>query len=112
MHTLTQEEYANLLLEHNDFKHNIEEIKGRLEKCESQQEAMVELIRSVDRLTITMGNMVEEQKGLKKDVKALKEAPAEKFNYYKKLIVGGIITTVLGAIIGAFISLIITSGGA
>lgn len=112
MHELTQQEYQDMLLEHNNFKHQIEDLQIRLEKCESQQEAMASLTRSVDRLALTMGTMVEEQKELKKDVKALKEAPVDRLNYYKKTIISCIITTVVGAIIGAVISLIITSGGA
>ena len=110
MHELTQEEYNALLLEHNDFKHCIDDLKARIKRCESQQEAMTSLTRSVDRLTLTMGTMIDEQKELKADVKALKEAPAESFNYYKKLIIGGICTTVIGAILGALISLIVFSG--
>ena len=108
MHDLTQKEYQELLLEHNDFKHSIEDLKTRLDKCESQQEAMSSLTRSVDRLAITMGTLVEEQKELKKDVKAMKEAPAENLNYYKRTIISCIITTVLGALIGAVIALILT----
>ena len=112
MHDLTQKEYQELLLEHSDFKHNIEDIKIRLERCENQQEAMSALTRSVDRLTITMGTMVEEHKELKKEVKSLKEAPAKKFEHYKKTLVSCIITTVVGALVGALISLVIINGGA
>lgn len=111
MHEFTQQEYQELLLEHSDFKHNIEDIKTRLDKCESQQEVMSSLTRSVDRLTITMGTMVEEQKELKEDVKSLKEAPMDSFNYYKRTIISCIITTILGALIGAGISLILLKGG-
>ena len=106
MHDLTQQEYQDLLLEHSDFKHRIENLESRLEKCESQQEAMSTLTRSVDRLALTMGSMVEEQKELKADVKALKEAPAEDFNHYKRTVVSCIITTIVGAIIGAVIVLL------
>lgn len=112
MHELTQKEYQEMLLEHNDFKHSIEDLQIRMEKCESQQEAMTALTRSVDRLTITMSNMVEEHKELKKEVKSLKEAPAKKFEHYKKTIISCIITAVVSALVGAVISLIIINGGA
>lgn len=112
MHDLTQQEYQELLLEHSDFKHNIEDLKTRLDKCESQQEAMSSLTRSVDRLAITMGTMVDEQKELKADVKALKEAPAEDFKYYRRTIISCIITAVVGALIGAVIALVVSGGGA
>ena len=110
MHDLTQKEYQDMLLEHSDFKHSIEDLKTRVSKCENQQEAMTDLVRSVDSLAITMKSMLSEQKELKADVKALKEAPAEKYDHYKKLIVGCIITTVLGALIGAALMLIIQGG--
>ena len=110
MHELTQEEYQELLLEHNDFKHHIESMEDRLKKCENQQTAMTSLTRSVDRLTITMSTLVEEQKELKADVKAMKEAPAENFNHYKRTIISCIITAIVGALIGTVITLI-TNGG-
>mgnify|MGYP003298685429 CR=1 FL=1 len=112
MHELTQKEYQELLLEHSDFKHNIEDLQSRMEKCETQQEAMNSLTRSVDRLAITMGNMVEEHKELKKEVKSIKEAPADNYKYYKRTIISCIITAVVSAIVGAIMSLIIIGGGA
>ena len=45
------------------------------------------------------------------DVKSLKEAPMDSFNYYKRTIISCIITTILGALIGAGISLILLKGG-
>lgn len=110
MHDLTQKEYQDLLLEHKDFQHSIDDLKNRLEKCENQQETMNSLVLSVDRLTNSMSTMVEEQKELKADVKAMKEAPAENFNYYKKTIISCVITTIVGALIGAIIALVISSG--
>ena len=107
MHELTQKEYQEMLLEHNNFKHDIEDLQNRMSKCESQQEAMNTLTLSVDRLTQTMSTMVAEQKELKADVKAMKEAPAEDMKYYKRTIISCIITTVVGAIIGAVISVIL-----
>lgn len=110
MHNLTQEEYQKLLLEHSDYEHRLFSVEQRLKKCESQQEAISALTRSVDRLAITMGTLVDEQKELKADVKALKEAPAENFNYYKRTIISCVITAVVGALIGAVIALIFTRG--
>lgn len=108
MHDLTQQEYQELLLEHSDFKHKIEDIENRLSKCESQQEAMNTLTRSVDRLTLTMETMVEKQKELTTDVKALKEAPVESYKHYKRTIISCTITTVLGTLLGAVIALVIS----
>lgn len=110
MHELTQKEYEKLILEHSDFKHEIEEIEHRLVKCENQQEAMNSLTRSVDRLTLTVSTMVEEQKELKADVKNLKEAPVEDFKHYKRTIISCIITTIVGAVIGAVLALVIQGG--
>lgn len=112
MHDLTQQEYQELLLEHSDFKHHIEDLQSRLSKCESQQEAMNSLTRSVDRLTLTMGTMVEEQKEIKAEVKAMKEAPAERNEHYKRTIISSAITAIVGALVGAVFSIIIMGGGA
>lgn len=110
MHNLTQEEYQKLLLEHSDFHHKLDDLESRLEKCETQQEAMNALTRSVDRLTLTVGNMVEQQKELKDDVKALKEAPAKKFDYYKKTIIACVLTTAVGGVVGAIITFVVNGG--
>lgn len=107
MHDLTQQEYQNLLLEHNNFKHAIEDLQNRVDKCETQQEAMGTLTLSVDRLTHAMSTMVSEQKELKADIKALKEAPTEDMKYYKRTIISCILTTIVGAVIGAVISIIL-----
>ena len=107
MHELTQKEYQELLLEHSDFTHRLEDHERRLKNCENQQEAMTKLTLSVDRLTTTVSSMVDTQKELKSDVKALKEAPAEEFGHYKRTIISCIITTILGALFGAFIALVL-----
>ena len=111
MHDLTQEEYTKLLLEHNDFENRFTELDRRMKACEDQQETMLSLTRSVDRLTLTVSNMVEEQKSIKAEVKALKEAPIDEMKHYKKTIISCIITTIVGAVIGAIITLV-SSGGA
>ena len=107
MHELTQKEYQELLLEHSDFHHKLDDLDKRLTQCESQQGAINALTLSVDRLTITMKNMVEQQKDIKSEVKALKEAPAEDYKHYKRTIISCIITTVVGTLIGALLVLII-----
>ena len=110
MHELKQEEYENIILDISDCKHNIDDLKRRINECENQQDAMSSLTRSVDRLTVTVSTMVDEQKELKSDVKALKEAPIEKFEHYKRLVAGCVITTLIGAVLGAVLSLILIKG--
>lgn len=111
MHPLTQEEYNKLLLEHNDFHHDIEDLKRRLSNCEEQTKAINTLTLSVDRLTQTIGTFSEDQKELKADVRALREEPVKKYDHYKKTIISCIITTVIGTIVGAIIALILSNGG-
>lgn len=45
--------------------------------------------------------------GVKKDIEEIKLKPANSFDHYKKLIAGGTITTLLGALIGALITQIL-----
>ena len=98
-------EEIRLLL--NDHSHEIGSLKHRMDRCENQQEQMSVLTRSVDHLAMTMEKMVDDQKELKADVKELKSAPAKDYNYYKRLVIGCVITTILGAVVGAVIAFII-----
>ena len=96
-----------IFLKLNDHDHEIGSLKHRVAECENQQAVMSALTRSVDRLAVSVENMANEQKELKSDVKALKEIPSSRYEHYRRLIIGCVITGILGAIIGAVIALII-----
>lgn len=110
LHELSQEEYQQMMLEHNNFKHDIEDLKKDVAECKQQQKTISDLTRSVDRMTITMETMVKSQDELREDIKVIKEAPIEDYKHYKRLVIGCVITTVLGAVLGAVLALIIKGG--
>lgn len=105
---MTELEEMNIKL--NDHDHEIGSLKRRVEKCENQQESINGLIHSVDKLAFTVESMVNEQKEMKQEVKELREAPIEKFNYYKRTIITCIVTAIVGALIGAALTFIIKGG--
>ncbi|OQA48436.1 MAG: hypothetical protein BWY46_01382 [Firmicutes bacterium ADurb.Bin300] len=91
----------------NDHDHEISSLKHRVKECEEQQATINKLVNSVDKLATNMENMLEEQKTQRREINELKQVPAEDFKYYKRLIVGCILTGVVGAILGAILTLVI-----
>lgn len=88
------------------YGEEIKSLKHRVTNLEGKQEAINDLAISVNKLAINMQYMVDEQKQQGERLKNLESEPLENTRYYKRLIIGGIITTVIGAIIGALIALI------
>ena len=101
---MTAEEIA-VKFEHH---HNeIESLKHRMKKCEEQQTVLNKLVNSVDVLAVNMKHMADEQKEQGKKLEKLEHEPNEEYKHYKRLIVGCVITTVLGAIAGAVLATIL-----
>lgn len=82
-------------------------LKHRMDACEKMQSEITALVRSVDRLAINMENMLTEQKGQGERLARLEQAPAEDYRHYKRVIIGCIITGVIGILLGAVITLIL-----
>lgn len=101
---MTNEEIAVGLAEHGK---EIGSLKHRVKGCEEQQKTMNNLIKVVDKLAVNMENMLEAQKGQSGRLLKLEQAPVEDHKYYKRLIVGCIMTTVIGIVIGAVFALIL-----
>lgn len=95
-----------VVLELNDHTHEIKSLKHRVDEVEKKQETIGSLAQSVNELAINMKYMVEEQKEQGQRLRRLESEPADSAKYYKRLIIGSICTTVLGAIIGALIALL------
>mgnify|MGYP000973495922 CR=1 FL=1 len=100
---MTEQETA---LKINDINHEIKSLKHRMTGCEENQKTLNSLVRSVDKLANSMDNMAAEQKEQGARLKNLENAPANEFKYYKRLIVGCIITGIIGMLLGAFFALI------
>lgn len=95
-----------VVLELNDHTHEIKSLKHRVDEVEKKQETIGSLAQSVNELAINMKYMVEEQKEQGQRLRRLESEPADSAKYYKRLIIGSICTTILGAIIGALIALL------
>lgn len=101
---MTNEEMAVGLAEHGK---EIGSLKHRMENCENEQKATSNLVHAVDKLAGNMGRMLDEQKEQGKRLLKLEQAPTEDYRYYKRLIVGCVVTTIIGIVIGAVFALIL-----
>ena len=101
---MSPEEIA-VRLEHD--KNEIESLKQRMKKCEEQQTTLNKLATSVDVLAVNMKHMAEEQKEQGRKLEKMEHEPAEDYKHYKRLIVGCVITTLLGAVIGAVLATVL-----
>ncbi len=101
---MTTEEIAVKLEHHHD---EIDSLKHRMKKCEEQQTTLNKLVSSVDVLAVNMKHMADEQKEQGKKLEKLEHEPAEEYKHYKRLVVGCVITTVLGAVVGAVLATIL-----
>lgn len=101
---MTHEEIAVKVEGH---EHEIGSLKHRMTKCEEQQTILNKLVNSVDVLAVNMKHMAEEQKKQGEHIEKLEKEPAEDFKHYKRLVVGCVATTIIGAIIGAVLTAIV-----
>ena len=108
---MTQEEIAVKFAHHDE---EIDSLKHRMDKCEEQTVILNKIVNSTDKLALSMEYMAKEQKKqgerLEKQgekLEKLEHEPAEDFKHYKKIIIGCIITGVVGALIGALLALVI-----
>ena len=101
---MTPEQIA---VQFENHEQEIKSLKHRMNNCEKQQDLLHKLVNSVDKLGINMEYMAKEQKEQGERLANLEHEPAENFKHYKRLIIGCIITGVIGAIVGAVIALVI-----
>ena len=101
---MTTEEIA---VKFEDHEHEIKSLKHRVTKCEEQQSTLHKLANSVDVLAVNMKHMADEQKRQCEHIEKLEKEPVEDYKHYKRLVIGCVITTVLGAILGAVLATIL-----
>lgn len=97
----------DIAVKFEDHEHEIKSLKHRVNKCEEQQSTLNKLANSVDVLAVNMKHMADEQKRQCEHIEKLEKEPAEDFKHYKRLVIGCVITTILGAVIGAVITSIL-----
>lgn len=95
------------------FEHHEQEIKSlkhRMDKSEKLQDTLHTMALSIEKMAIKLEHMGKEQQDQGKRLERLEQEPAESFKHYKRVVIGCIITGVLGTIIGAILMLIIKGG--
>ena len=78
----------------------------RIDKLESDTEALKEIAYSVKALAQNMETMTKEQEKQGKRLEALEKQPAERWNSIIKTILTTIASTLTGGIIGALVALL------
>lgn len=85
---------------------NTQQIKAnefRLDALEKSQEEMYELIRSVDRLAVSVQAMATEQNRQREQLDALENSKFETFKYWFRTILTAVATGLIGYALAMFI---------
>lgn len=101
---MTPEEIAVRLENHEQ---EIKSLKRRMNEQENKDKTLTELTISIKTLATNMEYMAREQKKQGERLERLEHEPTEEYKHYKRLVIGCVITTVLGALLGAFLTNII-----
>ena len=88
------------------FRHEIGALERRLDECERESKSIAQLARSVDKLALNMERMLTEQTAQGERLARLESEPAEEFKYYKRLIIGCLISGIVGGGLGALLTLL------
>ena len=100
-------ELATLKAENKSLFQAQDEMKVEIKGMAKIYDLIYELTTSVSLLAEQMTRMNSDISDVKSDIVEIKAQPVNSYNHYKKLVVGGVITTIIGAILGAFIKGII-----
>lgn len=101
---MTNEEVAVRLENHEQ---EIKSLKHRMKEQEERDKTLSELAISVKTLAVNMEYMAKEQKMQGERLERLEHEPADKYEHYKRLIIGCIVTTIVGGIIGAALAMVL-----
>lgn len=101
---MTHEEIA---VKFENHEQEIKSLKHRMNACEDQQEILHKLVTTVDVLAVNMEHMVKEQEKQGKHLEKLENEPKEDFKHYKRLVIGCVATTIVGAVLGAVLATIL-----
>ena len=101
---MTNEDIA-VRLEHLDQE--VKSLKHRMTEQEGKDKILTELTISVKTLATNMEYMAKEQQRQGERLERLEHEPSENFKYYKRLVIGCVITSIIGIIVGAVFASII-----
>lgn len=99
----------------------METVEIKIAKLEEQNVTIFKKLNAIDddikditRLTIAIEKIATETKSISAKVDSIDDrldnvenAPADEFKHYKRLIIGNVLTGVVGAVIGAILALIL-----
>lgn len=101
---MTNEEVAVKLETHDQ---EIKSLKHRMKDIEERDKTLSELTTSVKTLAVNMEYMAKEQQNQGERLERLEREPYDNYKHYKQVLIGCIITTVVGTFLGALLTLII-----
>lgn len=101
---VTNEDIAVKLENHEQ---EIKSLKHRMSEREKADEALIELTTSVKTLGLNMEYMLKEQQKQGEHLERLEHEPADNYKHYKRLVIGCVLTTIMGALLGAILANII-----
>lgn len=101
---MTHEEIA---VKFENHEQEIKSLKHRMKECEEEQGVLHKLVNSVDVLAVNMKHMAEEQKKQGEHIERLENEPKEDFKHYKRLVIGCVATTIVGAVLGAVLATVL-----
>lgn len=99
----------NVMLTLNDHDHEIKSLKHRMDEVEAEQKDLQSLTLSVQKLAISMENMVNTQTKQGERLDRLENEPKETWNGIKKAVTTSVISTIVGGVVGAL--LVLVAGG-
>ena len=81
----------------------IAEIKQQIKTLFVNLSDFTELTKSVTKLSESMNYLKNDVQDIKSEMKDIKEEKIKDFNHYKRLIAGGILSAMVGFLIGRFL---------
>ena len=96
-----------VLLKLNDHDHEIQDLKTKVNAVQDLNTQISNMALNIQKWAINIETMAEAQKGTIIRLSSLEKVPLEDSRYYKRLIVGYVITGLIGAVLGAIMALII-----
>ena len=88
-------------------ENDIKSLKHRVANCESENETIRSLALSVNQLAVNMEHMLREQKEQGQRLTALEKEPIEGYRSFKNTVMHCLVSTVLGALLGAVMALVL-----
>lgn len=78
-----------------------------MDEQEGKDKTLTELTISVKTLATNMEYMAKEQQKQGERLERLEHEPADNYKHYKRLVIGCVLTTIMGALLGAILANII-----